>query len=309
VKYTPIALIGLAAAVVAVATGSGIAAGSTTTTRAASCALPAYPDASCTGVPPGTQLTVHEGDLTVSTANTVVNGLDLRGCVFVDAPGVVIRNSKVSCSGSEAIQSPDGRYTGTGLLIEDSEIDCLGTAGTGIGDTNFTARRVNVHGCENGFDLDQNVTVEDSYIHNLYNSDEAHTDGIQFAGHYRMQNGQYVRDAGGHFIVDPGAANITIRHNTIYDYNTTDHLNGTSAIISNRGGDTNVLIEANLLAGGAFTLYCEQGATGVNYRVVGNHFSTAFNPKVGAYGPTTECSDETTSGNVYHETGKPVPME
>jgi hypothetical protein len=38
----------------------------------------------------------------------------------------------------------------------------------------------------------------------------------------------------GHFIVDPGAASITIRHNTIYDYNTTGHLNGTPAVISNR---------------------------------------------------------------------------
>ena len=42
---------------------------------------------------------------------------------------------------------------------------------------------------------------------------------------------------------------------------------GTSAIISNRGGDTNILIENNLLAGGAYTLYCEQNANGVNYRV------------------------------------------
>jgi hypothetical protein len=297
--------IGLMAAAVIGGPQTSAAASAQTT-----CALPAYPDASCTGVPAGTHLTVVNGDLEIRTANTVIDGKDIRGCVWVGAPGVVIRNSRISCADGEVVSSWDGVYTGTGLLIEDSEIDCLGTPNTGIGDTAVTARRVNVHGCENGFDLDQNIDIEDSYIHNLYNSDESHTDGIQFASHYRMNSsGQYVRDASGDFIVDPGSLNITIRHNTIYDYNTTDHLNGTSAIITNHGGDTNVLIADNLMAGGAFTLYCEQGATGINYRVVDNHFSTAFNPKVGAYGPTTDCSDEDTSGNVYHETGQPVPMD
>ena len=39
------------------------------------------------------------------------------------------------------------------------------------------------------------------------------------------------------------------------------------------GSDVNILIERNLLAGGAFTLYCEQDAKGTNYRVANNHFS------------------------------------
>jgi hypothetical protein len=67
-----------------------------------------------------------------------------------------------------------------------------------------------------------------------------------------------------------------------------------------------VLIQDNLLAGGAFTLYCEQDAKGTNYRVIGNHFSRKFASKVGAYGPWTGCSDETQSGNVYDDTGQPV---
>jgi hypothetical protein len=280
-----------------------------TPSGAAACALPGYPDASCTGVPAGTNLTVVTGDVTISTPNTVVDGEDIRGCVTVRAPGVVIRRSKVSCPESEVIVSADGEYTGAGLLIEDTEIDCQSTRGTAVGDTNFTARRVDIHDCENGFDLDQNATIEDSYIHNLYNSEESHTDGIQFAGgHYQIVDGRYVRDANGQFVVVDNAANLTIRHNTIYDYNTTDHQDGTSAIISNHGSDTDVLIEANLLAGGAFTLYCDQGARGVNYRVVDNHFSTAFHPKVAAYGPSTDCSDETQSGNVYHESGEPLNL-
>ena len=70
---------------------------------------------------------------------------------------------------------------GTRLLVEDSEVDCKMTGGNGFGEAHITVRRVNVQGCENGFDINQNFTVEDSYIHDLYNGGDAHTDGAQFA--------------------------------------------------------------------------------------------------------------------------------
>ncbi|WP_437740403.1 right-handed parallel beta-helix repeat-containing protein [Sorangium sp. So ce302] len=248
------------------------------------CPLPAYPDADCTGVPAGTLLTVMEGDLNITDAYTVIDGKDIRGCVSVNAPGVVIRNSRVSCPSSIVVSSFGGAFTGTGLLIEDSEIDCQGTSGTAVGDTNFTVRRVDIHGCENGFDLDGDVLIEDSYVHDLYQSAEAHTDGAQIThvGH-----------------------DVTLRHNTIYAND------GTSAIISpdvSAGVLSNVLIEKNLMAGGAYTLYCQQDGQGTNYRVVDNRFSALFYPTIGAYGPWTDCEDEAeVHGNVYHETGEPLP--
>jgi hypothetical protein len=275
---------------------------------ATTCPLPAYPGANCTGVPTGVALTAYTGSTTISTPNTVIDSKNITSCLNITAPGVIIRKSKVSCTNSNVINAGDGAFVGTPLLIEDTEITCLGTSGTGIGDTNFTASRVNIHDCENGFDIDQLVTIQDSYIHNLFNSAESHTDGAQFAGgHYRISNGQYVK-SGSSFVVDPNARDITIVHNTIYTYNTIDHQDGTSAIISNHGSDTNVLIQDNLMAGGAYTLYCDQGSTGINYRVVNNHFSTAFHPTVGAYGPVEDCADEVHSGNVYHESGQPVPF-
>jgi hypothetical protein len=160
----------------------------------------AWPDASNTGVPPGTVLTAVNGDVTVTVANTTIDAKDIHGCVEVRAPGVTLKRSKVHCM-SVAVASFDGVYTGTPLTIEDSEIDCLNSGGTAVGDTNVTARRLNVHGCENGFDIDANVTVQDSYIHDLYNSAQAHTDGIQLAsGHF--VNGALV----------PAAANVTVVH-------------------------------------------------------------------------------------------------
>src|SRR2546423_14903369 len=53
-----------------------------------------------------------------------------------------------------------------------------------------------------------------------------------------------------------------ITHNTVDAYNPTDQPDATSAIISNHGSDTNILIEANLLAGGGHTVYFDQNSTG-----------------------------------------------
>ena len=153
------------------------------------------------------------------------------GCIQVQAPRVVIRNSKISCNGL-AVATFDGEYSGTPLLIEDTEIDCQNAPGShGIGDANVTVRRVEITACENGLDINQNIIVEDSYIHNLYNGGDSHMDGLQLAGHW---NGSSFVD---------GALNVTIRHNTIYGMGDGDTTFGTSAIFTIRPGNTNILIE------------------------------------------------------------------
>jgi hypothetical protein len=255
-----------------------------------------FPDAASTGVPAGTALTAYSGPSTISTPGTVIDGKSM-GCIRVVAAGVVIRRSKISCAGGAyAVLSGDGDYSGAPLVVEDSEIDCRNGPGTALGEANITVRRVDIFGCENGGDMNQNFIVEDSYIHDLYNGESAHTDGLQFASGHR-EDGQVV----------PGSLNVTIRHNTIFGMGA-DGSFGTSAIISNRGGDRNVLIENNLLGGGAVAIYCEQDAKGINYRVINNAFTRRFGPKVGFYGVSTDCSDEEQSGNYYYETGQPLTL-
>jgi hypothetical protein len=229
-------------------------------------------------------LTVHDGDLEIGRANTVIDGQNIRGCVLVNAPGVVIRRSKMNC-----VYSSADTYSGAAVVLEDVEIDCGNSTGTtAAGDYNFTIRRANIHSCENGFDIDGRVIIQDSYIHDLLRYDAAtdpHTDGAQ---------------------ITPVGSDITIVHNTIYAGD------GTSAIISPNVADgvvSNVLIQDNLMAGGAYTLYCQQDGAGNNYRVVNNHFSTILYPDVGSFGPWTECEDEVqVTGNVFHETGRPVSL-
>jgi hypothetical protein len=235
------------------------------------------PDATNTGVPKGTALTIVNGNITVTKSGTVIDRKDIRGCVRVQAPDVTIRRSKITCGDFYAVASFDGEYSGKGLLVEDSEITC-GGPGTGLGDTNFTARRLNIHNCENGFDINGSVTVRDSYIHDLHQGGGAHTDGIQLAG----------------------GSDITIEHNTIFDNN------GTSAIISHPTDNSDVLVASNLLAGGAYTLYCPRERSR-NFRVVANRIATLFYPKGGAYGPWIDCADEAeVRDNVWDDTLKPL---
>jgi len=254
-----------------------------------------FPNAGTTGVPPGTSLKPYGGPDEIKTAGTVIDGRTI-GCIRVSAPGVVIRNSKVSCNGSYAVYVEDGAFSGTPLTVEDSEVDCGLSGGNGFGEADITVRRVDIQGCENGFDINQNITIEDSYIHDLDTGGDAHTDGAQLAsGHF--ENGSLVK----------GARNVTFKHNTIFGMGANGAF-GTSAIISNSGGDRDILIQGNLLAGGAVALYCEQHTKGTNYRVFDNHFTTTFGPKVGFYGVSTDCSDEEQSGNVYHESGRALKL-
>jgi hypothetical protein len=247
-----------------------------------------FPDASDTGVPPGTELTAYTGENPITTANAVIDGKILHGEILVDAPGVTIRDSRID--GTVHVDDD----TDNSLLLQSVEIDC-GGHDTGVGEANVTVRRANIHGCENGFDMNQNMDVRDSYIHGL--PLVGHDDGMQFAyGHF--EDGK---------IVD-GSKDLTIVHNTIFSTNEQGTGFGTSAIISNKGGDTNVLIKDNLLAGGAYTIYCEGGGKGTDYRVLDNHFSTRFKASIGYYGVSAECGDETQSGNVVAETGRPLHL-
>jgi hypothetical protein len=194
---------------------------------------PSFPDANCTGVPAGTTLT-SSGGMTISTAGTVINAKDISGPVVINAPNVTIRNSRIHTNAMWIIEN-----NSTGLLVEDSELINQPISGqnnchNSIGSSNFTIRRSELSGCENGADVGgDNVTLEDNFIHDLDTTgpsyvwgNSPHTDGIQMS---------------------PGSDNIIVRHNWI------DPSPGggiTSAIIMGvNGSQSNVRIEFNYLDG------------------------------------------------------------
>jgi hypothetical protein len=197
-------LTGLAAIIAAwVAIGVGGGGGQS---GLSTCPLPAYPSASCTGVPAGTTLTPVTGNYDGNTTNEVIDGLDVSGCFVIHAAGVTIKNSKANCI--KVGDSGDASRSGTPLEIEDSEVDCDdGSQGnfTGIFPENFKVYRTNIHNCENGASVGDYAEFHDSYIHDLFQCPIAgcpepgspHTDGIEF---------------------EVGAGSV-IAHNTIYAFN------------------------------------------------------------------------------------------
>jgi hypothetical protein len=240
-----------------------------------------FPTASTTGVLSGTALTTYTGPSVIKQNGTVIDGKTL-GCIEVQATNVVIRNSQITCRGGWGVSCDDSGHTycaGGYLLVEDTEITCADTNASGIVGAHMIIHRVNVHNCENGASFDRNVTMEDSYIHNLYTGGGAHTDGVQLAC---------------------PVSDVTIRHNAIYSGDTSDVINPN--VTSCPPGVTNELIEENLfsMSGGAYNVYCPQNGTGTNFIIRNNHFMGNAN----AY--STECADQTQSGNVDHITLQPI---
>src|SRR2546427_3410110 len=92
-KFRKLAHLTLAAMVAAVAM-SGVLIGAVLVEPVIAQTL-TYPDATNTGVPAGTALTVVNGDVTISTAGMIYENKDVRGCITVNAANVIIRKSKV----------------------------------------------------------------------------------------------------------------------------------------------------------------------------------------------------------------------
>lgn len=226
-----------------------------------------YPDAMSTG--PTSSLSTLNGNQTYSQSNVTVSNTRINGCVEVRAANVTFKN--VYFNGAGCFYAV--RNFSSGLVIEDSFITCGETNGTGVTATGYTVRRSEITGCENGFNVGGNVTLEDNWIHPAVTANGAHTDGIQ---------------------MNQGAANITVRHNTI----SVPAPGGTSAIIMWDEGNpqnSNVLITNNLMWGGTYTLYCPRVGPVTNIVITNNRFGTH------EYGPHNGCTGNhvtTFTGNV-----------
>ncbi len=229
-----------------------------------------YPDGSNTGVPAGTVLTPSSGDFTVRNDGAVIDGMDIDGCITIAASNVVIRDSRISCPGPYGIHLDD-RIAATNLLIEDTEVDCENTQATGIAGHNLAAVRVNVHGCENGLAMDDNTSLTDSWIHDLFTGPGGHSDGIQSGGQH-----------------------VLIQHNTISNLSP----GGTSAVITDPSSTADFTVSGNILDGGGYPLYCPKTAAN-GFTVTGNRFAD----KGFAY--STNCANPWVmwSDNVEDSTG------
>jgi pectate lyase len=244
---------------------------------------PPFPDASNTGVPSGTSFTTYSGEWTITEAGTVIDGYDVDGIILVRADDVVIKNSRIRGVGWWSIDITDGL---TGVVVQDCDIDGQGTSGSSnsmgiMGPAKIL--RNDIRGVENGITPGSGSVIQDNYIHDLgAGGPDPHYDGIQ---------------------IDGDRDDITIVHNTIIN-----HYPQTSAVmIDNDFGPTsNITVENNYLAGGAYTVYSDEKSGGGSIQDV-RFVDNTLEP--GQYGyASIENNDPEISGNVSAETGETIPL-
>jgi hypothetical protein len=263
---------------------------SSTGPKAGPAAPGGFPGAGNTGVPPGKALKAS-GSVRVTKAGTVLDGLDVRGDISVEANNVTIKNTRLTNVGEWGIIQRQGA---SGLTIIDSEV-----RGNGKDKLQFAV--INQGGMitiqRNEFAvLSDHIStssglIADNYIHSPKYFPGDHIDGIQ------SNSGP------------GGGQTLIIRHNTIIiDYDQTACI----ALFQDFGLQHSAVIENNLLAGGGYSIYGGAGKYGKshNIRVINNKFSRQVYPKGGNFGPVAywdrDGSGNVWQGNTWLDTGQPV---
>lgn len=146
------------------------------------------PSGSTTGVPRGKSLRRHDGNLTITQAGTVIDGLDIHGFVTVKAPNVTIRRSivrgGVATNNKGLIMNYDPAATNT--IVEDVTIKPSNPSAylDGLKGMNIHAERVDISGTVDGagFHGDNNSIVN-SWIHGMSTYETGHYPGAQIPSH------------------------------------------------------------------------------------------------------------------------------
>lgn len=256
------------------------------------------PGAHNTGLPAGTALKVHNGDLTINTAGTVIDGMDIRGFVRVKAPNVTIRRSIVRGTSTTSVVGLL-MLTGSnasGFLVEDvtllpsnpsAHIDGIKVNQSG------TIRRVNISKTVDGISIyGGSVRVESSFIHSLshYTSGDpnqgggaSHDDAIQ------------VLAGTGHRILN----------------NTLQGAHNAAVMITQDIGVTKDLwINHNWIDGGGCSLnYGSKGAYKTGMQANHNRFGRNQRVSGCAIVHNAAVSDLNPTGNVWDDSGQPATIK
>lgn len=243
-----------------------------------------YPNATNTGVPVGTTLTNYTGPSVITTNGTTIDSKRITYGLDIRANNVTIKNCLVEVDDSFFIILSDNGNTG--LVIQDTEIDGMDniSGDSAVGGYNYTLLRCNIHNTVDGIKAGDNTVIQDCYIHDMAQFQDSHNDGIQCLGTTSLQ----------------------IIHNTIILED-----GATSAIILSTGSADdmrNILINDNLLGGGAYTVYGGYQA-GIdtlskvsNIQITNNMFTTQIFPNSGAFGPlTSRSSPVVVTGNKWYD--------
>ncbi len=253
----------------------------------------ARPDATNTGVPSGVTPTVVEHDVTITDDNTTFDSMDVHGFVIVKASHVKITRSIVR--GGVATHNGDGIQimSGTDTLIEDSEVALANPSAylDGIGGSDFTVRRCNIHGGVDGMKVGSNSVVECNYIHDM----------SSFASDPNQNGGPTHNDA----IQILSGTNIRITGNQLV---AAKDQNSAIQVTQDFGVVSDLVVTANWADGGGCSFnFSHKGQPSLAVTANDNRFgrNSFFNCPILHSLETTL----TASGNVWDDDGTPVPIQ
>jgi len=205
---------------ITIATPPGTGGGGGTQTGTSKCPLPAYPTPACTGVPAGTTFSkTINGDYTITTQGTVIDGWHITGDVEVNAANVTIKNSQIdgvidnetSCGHNCTVHY--GPWSITDSTVGPAT-GCDVNNQPAIGDSDYTALRVYTRGTTDAFHTGgNNISVSDSYSTVCFLPGPGGPNDIEGGSHSDgIQNVCPIDDNG-----NPTAycTNITFTHNTV----------------------------------------------------------------------------------------------
>ena len=206
------------------------------------------PNASNTGVPSGTTLKKMSGDIVVTVPGTVIENIDLRGLIRVEAPNVTIRNSIVR--GRPVTSSAALIFAGSpkaaGLVVEDTELVASDANPwiNGIMGSGFTVRRTEIANVVDTVHIfGDNVRVESSWLH----------DNLHFAKDPNWGGGPSHDDS----VQVQKGNNISIVGNSI-----TGAYNAALQVTQDAGVTSGLTFSKNWTSGGACTVNVAQKARG-----------------------------------------------
>jgi hypothetical protein len=262
------------------ASGSASASASASAGKAQAQTPGGFPNASNTGVPSGTKLSIYSGPCTIQTDNTVVDSKTVNCETFE----VRARNVKISKSRINGIVVTSER-TNFSFTMDQTEVVAGLVARAAVGSTNMTITRSDITGGRTTVACSFNCTVRDSYLH-----------GQELPAGSDWHVGAFLaNDAGPN-----GRTEATLTHNTIIcDAKETGNGGGCSGDINlfpDFGPVSYITVDGNLFGANTDISYCVYGGTATtkqfnsgvrNIVFTNNVWQRGSNKKCGFWGPVT----------------------
>ena len=264
-----------------------------------------FPDSASGNVGPGVPCSslTPSGGMTVSTAGTTVQNMNITGQVTITASNVTlshdcVTNNGGAASGSAALIVEAG---GVGAQIDYSDIagadNTSGSVEEAIRTNSESAHTTADHDymfncgeCFHGAGTLTNDYVSADAMINEGQSDVDHYEGIYYGG---------------------GAGPLVVEHDTIID----PHDQTAAIFVSHDFGNvTTLTIADNILEGGDYVIYGggsgSEGSLVGPVTVTGNRFATKNYAKGAQYGVSDEFNESVThwSGNIWDNTLAAVPL-